>query len=319
MAKLACMKGVAFEEKRLRQWLSKDGLVVVQTKRDEFRCIVRVMEDCEGQYVTFTSASGKPLYNLQAHSSVFLDLYARFNINKFDMGCSIDDDFNVTRRVLRASKKVYDTTGLHSQTITETKTVHDKHGIKYKETVYKHTGTLNAVFWFYDMPEVLDAYEDRRIVMAHLTLGSQGRLACPETWIVSSVNGIDAAVTEVTDLFADALDAQHEGLMVKRYNFVYKEGRTTDWMKLKPEDEVDARITGFTEGKGEFLGLIGSAIGKTEAGDELAFSGFTLEERRAITAHPEKFIGRVAEVRFMQRDSKGGFRHPSFYRWHPDK
>lgn len=42
---LAVMKGVAFTEKRLLQWLKEDGKVVVQTKRDEIRCTVVVDYD----------------------------------------------------------------------------------------------------------------------------------------------------------------------------------------------------------------------------------------------------------------------------------
>lgn len=299
------MKGVAFTDKRCAQWLKEDGKVVLQTKRDEFRCVVRVMEDCEGQYVTFTSASGKPLYNLQVHTDVFIDLARRSGIKLFDTGVCIDGSFDVTRRVCRASKKFYDTSGTVKQSIVELKR-------KSKEVLYEHHGTMNAVFWLYDLPTLDLDYECRRNRMAHFCLGSQGRLMCPETELIT-------ALADVHKCFDQMVSAGHEGAMVKRFHHDYKVGRSTDWMKLKPSEEIDVRITGYTEGEGKFAGLIGSICGVAEDGTEVSFSGFSDELRAEISANREGFLGRWVEVRFMQRDSKGGFRHPQFYRWHPDK
>lgn len=305
------MKGVAYTDKRCVQWLKEDGKVVLQTKRDEFRCVVRVMEDCEGQYVTFTSASGKPLYNLQGHSDVFIDLWRRFGTTVFDTGVCIDESFDVTRRVCRASKKQYDTSGDVQQSLIEV-----KKGI----TLFEHTGTLNAVFWLYDLPESECYYADRRQLMAHYCLGSQGRLMCPETEVIGNCAGnLEVALAVVHLRFDQMVAAGHEGAMVKRFHYDYKVGRSTDWMKLKPKDEVDVRITGYTEGEGKFAGLIGSVCGVAEDGTAVSFSGFSDELRAEISANREAFLDRWAEVRFMQRDSKDGFRHPQFYRWHPDK
>lgn len=75
MSKLQIMKGDAYCEKRLRKWLQEDGRVVVQTKRDEIRCLVEIhvsheeTDDPEFR-VTYTSASGKPLYNLGGFDAV---------------------------------------------------------------------------------------------------------------------------------------------------------------------------------------------------------------------------------------------------------
>lgn len=308
------MKGVAYTDKRCAHWLEEDGKVVLQTKRDEFRCVVRVMEDCEGQYVTFTSASGKPLYNLQGHTDVFIDLWRRFGTTVFDTGVCIDESFDVTRRVCRASKKQYDTSGTVQQSIVELKR-------KSKEVLYEHHGTLNAVFWLYDLPESECYYADRRQLMAHYCLGSQGRLMCPETEIIEARWGdvIGTALAKVHKCFAQMVEAGHEGAMVKRFHHDYKVGRSLFWMKLKPSEEIDVSITGYTEGEGKFAGLIGSICGVAEDGTEVSFSGFSDELRAEISANREAFLGRWAEVRFMQRDSKGGLRHPQFYRWHPDK
>lgn len=315
MAKLFCMKGVPYTEKRLRQWLKEDGGVFVQTKRDEFRCIVEVREDCDGQFVTYTSASGNPLYNLTCHSPTWMEIARITGQTKFDTGCSIDDSFDVTRRVLRASKKVYDTSGERTQTIQD---------IKKHVVLYTYVGPLKAKFWLYDMPNIKSDYDyTRRSVMNDIQLSWPALTGVPETArvIVNVKNpeGITQAVNDVMDFYSEAVRHGHEGAMVKRTFFDYKEGRTTDWMKLKPEEEVDGEVIGFTPGQDGFAGLVGSINCRAEDGSLFSISGFPMDLRQDITVDPASYLGRWVEALYMQRDSAGGYRHPRFYRWHPDK
>lgn len=301
MATLTVMKGVAFTRKRLLDWLAQDGRVVVQTKRDEIRCKVKV----EDTGVTYTSASGKPLYNVhQAYSNLFVMLYELTGLTVFDCGISVNGSFDLTKRVVRASKKQYDCRGQVEYEFWD--------GTK-KNPIHVYTGTLVMEFWLYDLPELADQpYEQRRRQMVELCRMAGNSVFCPETEIVTD----EQEVYKIHDIL---IANGHEGTMVKRYDHRYVEGRTVDWMKLKPEDEVDAEIIGYVPGEGEFAGMVGSLIGRAEDGSEVRFSGFTLELRREISDNFEAYLGRWAEVRFMQRDSQGGYRHPRFYRWHPDK
>ena len=301
MASLTVMKGVAFTRKRLLEWLAADGKVVVQTKRDEIRCTVKV----EDTGVTYTSASGKPLYNIhEAYGNLFAMLNEYTGLTKFDCGVCVNNSFDLTKRVVRASKKVYDCRGQVEYTFTD--------GTK-KNPIHVYTGTLELAFWLYDLPELGDQpYEQRRVQMAELCRMAGNSVYCPETEVVTSEK-------EVYQIHDTLIGLGHEGTMVKRYDHRYTEGRTVDWMKLKPEEEVDVEIIGYVPGEGEFAGLVGSLIGRAEDGSEVRFSGFTLELRRAISDSFETYLGQWAEVRYMQRDSQGGYRHPRFYRWHPDK
>lgn len=317
MSKLAVHKGIPYEEKRLRQWLEEDGKVVLQVKRDEIRCVVEVVEcwdetgdHMDGHLVTYTSASGKPLYNLHHFDSQWIDFYLRTGKAKIDCGVAVNDSFDLTRRTVMAKTKKYDLSGNTANTIA---------GEKKKDPPH-YVGPLQAMFWLYDIIDHYGTYEDRRRIMAQYALDFPAFLVCPETFVIYTPKwDIDTAVQEVESHFQQALELHHEGLMIKRFYHSWEPRRTTNWMKMKPEAEVDVEIIGYVEGKGEFSGLVGSLIGRAADGSTVDFSGFTLELRRAISADFESYRGRWCEVRYMQRDAQGGYRHPRFFRFHPDK
>ncbi|QGF20957.1 ATP dependent DNA ligase [Pectobacterium phage MA13] len=322
MSSLTVMKGVKFTDKRLMQWLQEDGAVVVQTKRDEFRCKVRVMDDGDGQYVTFTSASGKRIYNLQCFTAMWIEIARVTGQTVFDTGCMVQDSFDLTRRTLRASKKEYDLTGNTEHLIEEKeKRTEMPDGTVLVTPGFYYKGPLKARFWFYDLPDSPEMYDDRRAMMASYHRNFPEFTGVPETEVIRVEWGdsLVSAVAQVNEIFQAMLAQGHEGAMVKRLEYKYKVGRSTDWMKMKPEEEVDVKINGFTEGEDGFAGLVGSLLGEAEDGSTVSFSGFTLELRHELTANFESYRGRWAEVKFMQRDSQGGYRHPRFYRWHPDK
>lgn len=326
MSDLQVMKGVAYTEKRLMEWLQEDGKVVVQTKRDEIRCIVEIHGRWSDEHsrfethVTYTSASGKPLYNLECYDQDWMDFYKRTGKKRIDTGVAVNDSFDLTRRTVTASKKQYHLKGACDETIYEGREPDPGRPGKFRNKVY-YQGPLKAVFWLYDIIDHAGTYADRRIHMAKYAKEYYWMLGCPETFIVEVQWGdsLTDAVAEVNSLFESATGAGHEGLMVKRFYYFWEPRRTTHWMKMKPKGEVDVRIVGWVPGKDGFEGMVGSLIGEAEDGSTVSFSGFTLELRKELTKDVESFYGRWAEVRFMQRDSKGGYRHPAFYRWHPDK
>lgn len=317
MAKLAVHKGIPYEEKRLRQWLEEDGKVVLQVKRDEIRCVVEIHEiwveetlEFVNTHVTYTSASGKPLYNLGNFDKHWLDFAKRTGKRRIDTGVSVNDSFDLTRRTVMAKTKQYDLSGNTVNTIA---------GEKKKDPPH-YVGPLRAMFWLYDIIDHYGTYEDRRRDMAKYALDLPEFLACPETFVIYVPKwNITEAVQVVESHFQQALELRHEGLMIKRFYHSWEPRHTTNWMKMKPEAEVDVEIIGYVEGKGEFSGLVGSLIGRAADGSTVDFSGFTLELRRAISADFESYRGRWCEVRYMQRDAQGGYRHPRFFRFHPDK
>lgn len=313
MSKLKVMKGDGFTEKRLIKWLKEDGAVVIQIKRDEFRCVVQVSNGPVPS-VSYTSASGKPLYNLQSFDSLMVEMAYWYGTFRFDMGVCINDSFDLTRRTVRASTKPYDLSGYSEQVITG----------KKKSDPAHYIGPLKARFWFYDLPDVERAYITRRGDMALLHNNFPEYTGVPETEIVTVrqdvADGIGYAVTQVHEVFATARELGHEGIMVKRYDHQWEPKRCPDsWMKLKPSDEIDGRIIGKTEGKGKFFGLIGSLICEAEDGSNFTISGMTDAQRQDFTENFETYRGQWVTATYMERETQGGYRHPQFNRMHDEK
>jgi hypothetical protein len=262
--------------------------------------------------VTFTSATGKPLYNLDCFSALFIEMSHFYGANRFDMGVCINDSFDLTRRTVRASTKPYDLTGQTEQTIAG----------KTKKDAPHYVGPLKARFWFYDVPDIDRAYTTRRVDMAKLHTNFPEYTGVPETEVIDVLDegSIDAAVARVQEVFGIARELGHEGVMVKRHDHTWEPKRCPDsWMKLKPSDEVDGRIIGKTEGKGKFAGLIGSLICEAEDGSQFTISGMTDEERVLFTENFEVFRGQWVTATYMERDTQGGYRHPQFNRMHEEK
>lgn len=308
MGSLKVMKGVSYTEKRLEQWLKEDGYVYVQPKRDEVRCVVTVHEDLDGAWVEYTSAQGKPLYNLSQFDVVWLHLAKTFGKTIFDTGVCVNDSFDTTRRVVRSSTVAYDLTG---------NTVHciysRKPSKKHPRGEVYFYGFLTAKFWLYDIPEMEGTdYDARMSVMMSIHRRAVPVICVPETWALSTSE-------RVHDKYDFCVSQGLEGLMLKRKCHPYKHSRSTDWMKMKPEEEKDGIITGFTEGQGKFAGLIGSATIDFGDGSGTSVSGMDDATRLGMSRNPAKYLGQVARIPYMQRDSQGGYRHPRWGGLHEDK
>lgn len=298
------MKGVSFSEERLQKWLDEDGRVYVQPKRDEIRCIVEVHPSAPS--VNFTSASGKPLYNLDKHTETFLAIANEFGVYKFDCGVLINSSFDITKRVVRSSKEHYDTTG------KEVVTLYDKKPTKKLPTgVLYFEGLLSTEFWLYDLPLVDKSWGSRFYMMNEMAYKAK-RIFVPQT-----LPAWDSDL--VHQLYDSYIEEGLEGIMIKRRNFQYKYGRSTDWQKMKPVEEKDGVIVGFTEGQGKYSGLIGSV--KVDFGDGTFtyVSGMDDATRKNISEYPQNYLGEVLRVPYMMRDSQGGYRHPRWGGLHEDK
>lgn len=298
------MKGVSFSEERLQKWLDEDGVVHVQPKRDEIRCIVEVHPSAPS--VNFTSASGKPLYNLYKHTETFLAIAKEFGVYKFDCGVLINGSFDITKRVVRSSKEHYDTTG------KEAVTLYDKKPTKKLPTgVLYFEGLLSTEFWLYDLPLVDKHWYCRLGIMGKIA-SMYDRVFLPRTVLASNSE-------QVHQLYDSYIEEGLEGIMIKRRNFQYKYGRSTDWQKMKPVEEKDGVIVGFTEGQGKYSGLIGSVRVDFGDGTFTYVSGMDDSTRKNISKYPQNYLGEVLRVPYMMRDSQGGYRHPRWGGLHEDK
>lgn len=304
MGSLKVMKGVSYTEKRLEQWLDEDGMVWAQPKRDEIRCTVTI----DGEKVEYTSAQGKPLYNLNQFDDMWLRIAKHTGRTVLDTGVSVNDCFDTTKRVLRTSTTKY---GLKDNKLS---LIYNKKPTKKNPSgdIFFY-GFLKARFWLYDLPEILGTdFKHRLDGMYIIRSYAPDFLGVPETWILQDSDAVHGKY----DL---CVDGGLEGLMIKRSRHGYVNGRSTDWMKMKPEEEKDGIITGFTEGQGKFAGLIGSATIDFGDGSGTSVSGMDDATRLDMSRNPAKYLGQVARIPYMQRDSQGGYRHPRWGGLHEDK
>lgn len=138
-----------------------------------------------------------------------------------------------------------------------------------------------------------------------------------------------SATMEPTEANHEATLAQgFEGTVVKVRSAPYASGkRGVGWFRLKPQASVDVVAMGYKPGENGFTGLVGAVVfGQYDATGTLVergrCSGLTMRERKRISAPDgslrEDYHGRVFEMKhhgFM----KGGFRHPQWKRWRPDR
>ena len=156
----------------------------------------------------------------------------------------------------------------------------------------------------------------------------------------------DHVVGDGEAVFAQACRLGLEGIVSKRRDQPYREGRHGDWLKTKCSLRQEFVVGGFTDPQGTRAGLGALLIGYYE-GDRLVFSGrvgtgFTqklaLDLRRRLDAlerktcpfdpPPPRPVSRnahwvkpalVCEVAFTEWTNDGNIRHPSFQGLRLDK
>tara|TARA_R110002050_G_scaffold1019_2_gene6949 strand:+ start:157 stop:876 length:720 start_codon:yes stop_codon:yes gene_type:complete len=106
----------------------------------------------------------------------------------------------------------------------------------------------------------------------------------------------------------ERLDVGDEGLILRQ---------GMKWIKIKPKDTADVRVTGFQAGKGKHEGRCGAIL--TNYGK--LGTGFTDEQREMFQKlfDNDKLIGIILECSFMEWTKYGKMRHPVFERIRYDK
>ena len=114
-----------------------------------------------------------------------------------------------------------------------------------------------------------------------------------------------------------------EGAMIKFGDEYYYEGRKLAWLKLKPENELDAVIIDILEGDGRFANTCGALLCKSIINNkEITFkvgSGLTDELRDKIWQERDKLIGKIVEINYQELTKDNIPRFPIFKRFRFDK
>ena len=174
--------------------------------------------------------------------------------------------------------------------------------------------TPNAQFYIIDVPE----HRSKHFLL---------RMASTVLWTIpnSPVQDIPWILAnkpeDIEQHYQACLEAGYEGVVVKPMEYEYVDKRSFDWMKLKAINTVDARIVDIFEGAGKYSSSAGGVIIQMPDSEVLVRvgSGFSDQQRDEIYADPDKFIGRMIEVKYHEVTPDGSLRHPRFYRWRDDK
>lgn len=180
-------------------------------------------------------------------------------------------------------------------------------------------------FIAYDLPRIggdqIDAapFAERRAALADMFPHMDPRLTLNPQFT-------DPAV--FAELFDALVDSGIEGIIAKNTAAVYAfDGRPNKtWYKVKAAITVDMVVTGYTEGRGKYEGLIGAIeFGRWTPDGVVAVgrcSGMTDAFRREVSANREAFLGKVIEVKSNELVGSKEYRtprHPQFVCVRTDK
>jgi len=102
-----------------------------------------------------------------------------------------------------------------------------------------------------------------------------------------------------------------DGSILKNILGGYEFKRSKLWLKIKPIHELDCKMVGFKEGKGKYVGTLGSIevvipLPKNKWSTETTnVSGMTDEDRHYIWKHRKGLVGKILEVAYRKISEKG--------------
>ena len=271
--------------------------VMVEAKADEIRC--RVYRS--GGVVRFDSYAEKPLHNLGYLATAFELVFRQMQVTELDVGILVNGNFNDSYRWVRSAKGI----------------PNEKFDKKTGTTAPALDPSMVQVIVF-DVPESMDRYVDRMIVADFAASGLRQygvNATRPERILCHT----ERAVLRAYELYREE---GYEGAMAKTLDHVYARRRTFDWMKIKPKETFDGRITGFNEAVSETgapLGRVGSINVECADGSTSSPAGIAHGLGRTLWEDQARYVGQWIEFSCMERDRQGGYRHPVFDRFREDK
>jgi DNA ligase-1 len=141
-----------------------------------------------------------------------------------------------------------------------------------------------------------------------------GRVICIEQTIVE-------CMTELTPLMQQALDANHEGLVIRRPNGNYKTGRSTPeeglMLKLKPYEDAEAEIVGMEPERSDLFTpeRLGAFSVRLNSDPSIRFhvgAGLSDQQRGEFWNRRYSLIGKMIRFRYQSRGMKSAPRFPVF-------
>jgi len=126
-------------------------------------------------------------------------------------------------------------------------------------------------------------------------------------------------VEDVKKIVDEVISNGGEGIIVK-VNELYIEKRDLAWVKVKKQDTIDLEIVDIIEGKGRNKNKMGALVLKLDDKKTVKLgTGFKDNERIDIWNNKDKYIGRIAEIKYQELSKYGKPLQPRFVRFRDDK
>ncbi|MBE1158890.1 DNA ligase [Dyella acidiphila] len=159
-------------------------------------------------------------------------------------------------------------------------------------------------YMVFDLPAQPGPFDQRIPVLQRLV----ARLDRPWVQAVRQFKVADEA--ELKRRLDEVVRAGGEGLVLHRGTSLYHAGRDDDLLKLKPYDDGEARVVGYSPGKGKYAGMLGSLLMELPDGTRFRIgSGLSDEQRR----HPPP-LGSLVTFRYQGTTAGGKPRFARFMR-----
>lgn len=130
-------------------------------------------------------------------------------------------------------------------------------------------------FMVFDLPGHPGPFDERVLAMAAIEQAQVPWLQPVEQIRVSDVAELDRRLDAV-------IAAGGEGLMLHHGQSLYRAGRSAHLLKYKPYEDAEARVVGYTQGKGKYAGQVGALIVEDAGGRRFRLgSGLTDALRKA--------------------------------------
>ena len=128
----------------------------------------------------------------------------------------------------------------------------------------------------------------------------------------TTCSGFEHVVTELARVQA----VGGEGLMLRHATATHRGGRTSDLLKVKTFQDDEAVVTGYEDGKGKHVGVVGALVCVSRTGARFKVGSGLTDAQRQPNIVPK--IGSVITYKYFELSADGVPRFPTFLRSRPD-
>lgn len=263
---------------------------IAEPKYDGNRAVAFIDEEYNA---TIVSRNNKPLYNVDHILAELTSICKKHKLNNVIMdGELYGKDWNESTSIIRSSKSSVDNTKIFYYIFDMV------HAGEWANRVTKRLMERKEEITKTLMVDI-DGYKNIKIT----------------PWF--SVNSVE----EADKVYKAKLKEGFEGLVLKQTTSMYPFGRSLAWLKWKPFETYDVRITGWENGKkgSKYETILGAFICELDGVEVKVGGGFSDKQRVAFWNDREKMKGMVIEVECQEKTKDGSLRFPVFSRIREDK